>query len=288
MMDMEEEKMMTKEHMEAELKSLKIKRMIARILAVCAVLMAIFMAITEDPTIALVFLVIALVLWLLTSRATKRSDKIGHALDNVTSTEQMDTRLQFMRIKVIILRILTHGLLVTGILAVPMNFFITLACLIIAPVFGIPTGRAIRRRDEVKEILGRRVSSSVVRDVLGYDVEYDPAGALTPGSVVIPPHYDRAKGTHHISTVCNGVNIEMGSIMLLEDTETTDAGGNPLPHVNVQFRGPWVICDYGRKPACSVFISERTKKDYPAMKSNVKIENEPFGSRFCVRAKDPQ
>ena len=43
--------------------------------------------------------------------------------------EQMDNKLKSMNTKVLILRILTHGLVVVGLLAVPQNFFITLACL---------------------------------------------------------------------------------------------------------------------------------------------------------------
>lgn len=60
----------------------------------------------------------------------------------------MKKDLRLMRTKVLILRILTHGLIVAGFLSlfITANVLIVLGFWIIAPAFGIPTGRAIKKR----------------------------------------------------------------------------------------------------------------------------------------------
>ena len=93
---------------------------------------------------------------------------------------------------------------------------------------------------------------------------------------------------YHIKTVYNGVNIEMSNIILYEVYEEVDDVAYRGHQNNVLFRGPWLICDFGKKPACDVYISEWTKRERESMKSNVKIGNEQFGCRFCVRADNPQ
>ncbi|MGN0628036.1 MAG: DUF3137 domain-containing protein, partial [Oscillospiraceae bacterium] len=50
----------------------------------------------------------------------------------------------------------------------------------------------------------------------------------------------------------------------------------------------WLTCDFGKELAGEVYISERTKKTRRSLKSNVTMDNEQFGSRFCVRADNPQ
>ena len=283
---MEENKMMTNEQMEAELKSKYIKATITRILNCCAVAVAIFMAITADLTIALVFLVIAVVFGILTIRASKSIDEIKKFLEKTATKEQIEAYFKFLRIKVIILRILTHGSILAGILsfAITLNFFIFLGFLIIAVMFGIPAGRSIRKRYEIKKHLGERVIGGMLRDMLGDDVEYNPVGVLTPGGVVVPFHYEKSNGEHHIKTTYNGVNTELGNIRLYVEEKDAEYGTRTY----VRFTGPWIICDFGRKPACDVYISERTNKDSKFMQSNVKIDNEQFNNRFCVRANDPQ
>lgn len=282
---------MTMEQMKVDLKKLYIKETITRILTWCAVAVAIFMAVTADLAIAVVFPVIAVVLGIQRIRATKSIGEIRRLNEKTATAEQIETDLKFLRIKVTIYRILTHGSVVAMILSliITQNFLIFMGFLILAVVFGIPTGRRIRKRDENQKFLGERIINEVIRDVLGYDVEYNPVGALNPGGVVVPFHYEHSNGEYHIKTVYHGVNIEMGNIRLFTNYEVSNdetAYAGEITVVN--FKGPWIICDFGKKPVCDVYISERTNKDRRFMESNVRIDNEQFGSRFCVRANEPQ
>ncbi|MGN0394526.1 MAG: DUF3137 domain-containing protein [Coprococcus sp.] len=207
------------------------------------------------------------------------------------TTEQIESKLKFMRIKVTIYRILTYGPGAATILSLVIteNFLIFWSFLVTALVFVIPTNRTIKKIDEMKKLLGERVINSVIRDVLGYDVEYNPVGVLNPGSVVVPFHYKSSDGDHHIKTVYNGVKIELGNVILYDKCRYYEGEFSSTVYSTVvQFRGPWLICDFGKKPACNVYISERTNKGRKFMKSNVKIDNEKFNSRFCVRADFPQ
>lgn len=291
MMDMEEKKRMTKEQLEAELRSMRIKRTINRILAFCAVLaMILTFVITESRIVALVFLIIAVVFGAQASQATKSSNEIRKLLGKMMTNEQIETKLKFTLIKATIPRILTWCAVAAIILTLVIteDLIKALGFLVIAIVVGKLSGRATERSGEIKEILGENVITDVIRDVLGDDVEYNPVGALAPGGVVVPFSYDHSSGSHHIKTVYTGVNIELGSIKLLyEHRYTQEETGETVIDELVRFRGPWIICDFGKKPACGVYISEWTKKDRKIMKSNVNIDNGQFGSRFCVRADDP-
>lgn len=102
--------------------------------------------------------------------------------NEMMTKEQMEVELKSLNSKVLILRILTHGLVVTGILSlfITANVLIVLGFWIIALAFGIPLGRIIKKRNETKNQLVNCVVGCVLRDVLGDDVEYDPFGELKP------------------------------------------------------------------------------------------------------------
>ena len=290
-MDMEEKKSMTKEQLEAELRAMCIKGMIYRILVFCTVVaMIITYVITESLIIALIFLIIAVVFGAQASQATKSSNEIRKLLGKMMTNEQIEAKLKFTLIKATIPRILTWCAVAAVILTlvITKDLIKALGYLVIAIVVGKLSGWATKRSGEIKEILGENVITNVIRDVLGNDVEYNPVGTLAPGGVVVPFSYDHSSGSHHIKTVYTGVNIELGSIKLLyEHRYTQEETGEIVIDDLERFRGPWIICDFGIKPACGVYISEWTKVGRKVMKSNVNIDNGQFGNRFCVRADDP-
>lgn len=212
--------------------------------------------------------------------------------NRMVTKEQMDNKLKAMNTKVLILRILTHGLIVIGLLTVPVNFFITLLCWIIAPAFGIPLGRVIKKRNETKKELVNCVAGCVLRDVLGDDVEYNPLGELKPDKEAAPFSFQVPKdriwesnGRYHIKDTYNGVNIELGNIYINEK-EANYAWSESSSGCTL-FLGPWLICDFGRKPECVVSVSTRSHY-FSIQKRIVIIDNEQFSKRFCVNAKDPR
>lgn len=132
------------------------------------------------------------------------------------------------------------------------------------------------------------IISGVIKEALGDTVEYNPWGKINPGSMVFPFSYNCVYGSDHIKAVYHGLNIELGDIELMEESEVTDEEGHTQTSKVTVFKGQWLTCDFSKELAGQVYISERTKKTRRSLKSNVDMDNEQFDTRFCVRANNPQ
>ncbi len=205
----------------------------------------------------------------------------------MTTNEQLEAELQSLRSKATVAKIVTYGCgaaailgFITGLIPVGIVF------IVLALVGGYQLEKNSSR---LKKILSDNVISSVLKEALGDAVEYNPWGKINPGSMVFPFSYNCADGSDHIKAAYNGLNIELGDIELIEETEYTDnETGQTEKTRNTQFKGQWLTCDFGKELAGEVYISERTKKTRRSLKSNVTMDNEQFGTRFCVKADHPQ
>ncbi|MGM9625688.1 MAG: DUF3137 domain-containing protein [Eubacteriales bacterium] len=139
-----------------------------------------------------------------------------------------------------------------------------------------------------KKLLSDHLIRDVLKEVLGDHVDYNPWGHISPGSMVFPFSYNIKGGSDHIKTVYNGLNIELGDVELIDESDVVDEEGNTKKERATVFHGQWLICDFGKELAGEVYISEWTKKDRRSMKSNVAMDNEQFSKRFCVRADHPE
>ena len=203
------------------------------------------------------------------------------------TNEQLEVKLKSLRVKATFNRILTYITLAVFVLA--LFFWRNILAVVVSIVMVFVFRKlASRSNGKIKKLLSENVINDVVKKLLGDTVEYNPSGALNPGGIVVPFSYCRSSGSHHIKAVYNGVNIELGNINLIDEEERTDEEGITRHETSTRFRGPWIICDFGKKPACNVYISECTEIHRSIMKSNVNIDNEQFRERFCVRANDPQ
>ena len=205
----------------------------------------------------------------------------------MTTNEQLEAELQSLRSKATIAKILTYGsgaamilCFITGLIPVAILF------VVLALVGGYHLEKNSSR---LKKILSDNVISSVLKEALGDAVEYNPWGKINPGSLVFPFSYNCAEGSDHIKAAYHGLNIELGDIELIEESETYDPEtGRTEQNKATQFKGQWLTCDFGKELAGEVYISERTKKTRRRLNSNVTMDNEQFDTRFCVRADDPQ
>ena len=202
------------------------------------------------------------------------------------TNEQLEAELQSLRSKATVAKILTYGsgaaailCFITGLIPVAIVF------IVLALVGGYQLEKNSSR---LKKILSDNVISSVLKEALGDAVEYNPWGKINPGSMVFPFSYNCADGSDHIKAAYNGLNIELGDIELIDETEYIDENGVSQKSRNTLFKGQWLTCDFGKELAGEVYISERTKKARKSLKSDVTMDNEQFAKRFCVRANDPQ
>ena len=207
-------------------------------------------------------------------------------MEEKTANKEVGSQLQSLRSKATVAKILTYGsgaaailCFITGLIPVAIVF------IVLALVGGYQLEKNSSR---LKKILSDNVISSVLKEALGDAVEYNPWGKINPGSMVFPFSYNCADGSDHIKAVYHGVNVELGDIELIDESEVTDEEGRTERTRNTQFKGQWLTCDFGKELAGEVYISERTKKTRRSLKSNVTMDNEQFDKRFCVRADDPQ
>ena len=204
------------------------------------------------------------------------------------TNKELESQLQSLRTKELIFKILTYGccagLVIMWFLLESLAMGVVF--LVIAMVFGYQWSKA---SSTIKKLLSDNIISGVIKEALGDEVEYHPWGKINPGSMVFPFSYNCADGSDHIKAVYNGLNIELGDIELIDETEDTDIEtGQTETSRNTQFKGQWLTCDFGKELSGEVYISEWTKKDRRSMKSNVTMDNEQFSKRFCVRADNPQ
>lgn len=203
------------------------------------------------------------------------------------TNEQLEAELQSLRSKATVAKILTYGsgaaailCFITGLIPVAIVF------IVLALVGGYQLEKNSSR---LKKILSDNVISSVLKEALGDAVEYNPWGTIRPGPMVFPFSYNRVEGSDHIKAVYHGLNIELGDISLIDESEFTDnETGQTEKQSLLYFRGQWLTCDFGKELAGEVYISERAKKKRRGMKSDVSMDNEQFDTRFCVRANNPQ
>lgn len=200
--------------------------------------------------------------------------------------EQLEAEINSARTKEKIANVMIYGsgaamILMFFLKKIPLAIFFLVVLLAGGYLWGKSAGVA-------KKLLSENVISGVLTEVLGDAVEYNPWGRINPGSMVFPFSYNCTDGSDHIKADYNGLSIELGDIELIDETEFTDENGQTEKTKNTQFKGQWLTCDFGKKLAGEVYISEWGKKDRKLMKSNVTMDNEQFSKRFCVRADVPQ
>ena len=165
------------------------------------------------------------------------------------------------------------------------NYLIEVIFIVIAFICAIRSNEAGKA---LKKMLSDIITNSVIKEVLGDDVEYSPWGKIEPGSMVFPFSYNSKDGSDYIKTVYNGLNIELGDIELIIKEEFVNENDQTETRSDTVFKGQWLTCDFGKELAGQVYISEWTKKDRRSMKGNVTMDNEQFSKRFCINADNPQ
>ena len=202
------------------------------------------------------------------------------------TNKELESQLQSLQTKDLIFKILTYGCCAGLVISLVMGqLAIFFVLMIITMVFGTQWSKA---SGAIKKLLSDNIISGVLKEALGDAVEYNPWGTINPGSMVFPFSYNCTAGSDHIKVVYHGVNVELGDIELIDESEVTDEEGRTEKTRNTQFKGQWLTCDFGTELAGEVYISERTKKTRKSLKSDVSMDNEQFAKRFCVRANDPQ
>lgn len=203
------------------------------------------------------------------------------------TNKQLEAELQSLRSKAAIAKVLTYGSGAAMILCF-ITALIPLAILFL--VLALVGGYQLEKNSSrLKKLLSDNIISGVLKEALGDAVEYNPWGKINPGSMVFPFSYNCTAGSDHIKAVYNGLNIELGDIELIDETEDTDENGRTEKTRNTLFKGQWLICDFGKELSGEVRLSANDKKLRKQHKNDsVEMENETFNKRFLVTAQNAQ
>ena len=206
--------------------------------------------------------------------------------ENKMTDEQLEAKLNSLHFKETKWKVLTvcAFVLFSVMGVITGNVLVALAFLVIMIVLACFW---IKCNNELKEFLSVNVISSVLKEVFGDTVEYNPFEKLNPGGVVVPFHYIGSEGENLIKGVYKGVGFELGDIRLIDEEEYTNEDGDSTNKVT-RLKGQWLICDLVNVPACDVYVSELERDDRSIMISDVKIADDKFSERFCVRSDNPQ
>ena len=208
-------------------------------------------------------------------------------MEEKMANKELGSQLQSLRIKAKIAKVLASvsgavGVLCVWIGLIPVAIFFFVVCV----VAGF---RVEKNNSKLKKLLSDDVVSGVLKEALGDTVVYSPLGTINAGPMVFPFSYNCVEGSDHIKAVYHGLNIELGDISLIDESEFTDnETGQTEKQSLLYFKGQWLTCDFGKELAGEVYISERAKRKRRGMKSDVSMDNEQFDTRFCVRANNPQ
>ena len=208
-------------------------------------------------------------------------------MEEKMTNQEVGSQLRSLRTKAKIAKVLTSvsgavGVLCVWIGLIPVAIFFFVVCVVAG--FRVETNNS-----KLKKLLSDDVVSSVLKEALGDTVVYSPLGTINPGPMVFPFSYNCVEGSDHIKAVYHGLNIELGDISLIDESEFTDnETGQTEKQSLLYFKGQWLTCDFGKELAGEVYISERAKRKRRGMKSDVSMDNEQFDTRFCVRADNPQ
>lgn len=207
--------------------------------------------------------------------------------DKNLTNQQLEAEISSLQSKVKLYKIITS---VSGGLAMLTIIIGLIPIGIILIIISLATELSLQSKSKkIKSLLSDNIIDSVLHEVFGNNLEYNPSKSIRPGSMSFPFSYNIHEGSDHIKAVYKGLNIELGDITLITETEYTDEHEMTQKNRFEEFKGQWLKCDFGKELVGQVYVSEwSNRKEHKKMKSNVDMDNEEFANRFCVRADNPQ
>ena len=161
-------------------------------------------------------------------------------------------------------------------------------CLI--AMFGVVGGIIFRSStvSRTKKDIAQGLVPEVLNEVF-QNVEYTPDSHIpdddfTATGFSMLRKYNDYIGKDDIKASWKGIPFEMCNFELQYTYDTPDDDGHDTQHTDVLFRGPWVICDSGRKLSSKVVVEERSKLGKMMSIGGYKTENNEFNKRFHITA----
>ncbi|MCL2486841.1 MAG: DUF3137 domain-containing protein, partial [Oscillospiraceae bacterium] len=118
------------------------------------------------------------------------------------------------------------------------------------------------------------------------DVSYDPKASIDKAlikSVKLVDNWQQFKGKDHFLGLYKGRKVEFSDLTLSHEVSSGESS-----HTVIDFKGPWMICDFGKHIPTRLKIRERKGGNaVSGKKSSVETENIAFNKQFQILTDDP-
>lgn len=162
------------------------------------------------------------------------------------------------------------------------------SALVVAVMF-VPIIIAYRRVAKMKGFMGSAVTLPVLNEI--FDVEgYRPNGHLPSNwisSAGLVDDWTEISGSDYIEGSYKGVNILYSDLHLWHTETGTDSDGDSYESAVTDFKGQWLICDFGKELAATVRLIERKsgtkwQRTTDLSKSDIETENIEFNKKYRI------
>jgi hypothetical protein len=146
---------------------------------------------------------------------------------------------------------------------------------------------------ELKNFMGTAVTLPLIKEIFEVK-DYQPLGHIDRkiiGLTGLISMWDRISGSDYIEGSYKGVNILYSDLHLWHTETDTDSDGKEEERDVTDFKGQWLICDFGKKLDATLRLIERkggTKlnRKHDISKSDVETENVAFNKKFRIITDD--
>lgn len=138
-----------------------------------------------------------------------------------------------------------------------------------------------------KQLAADSIIPSVISQVLE-NSRYSRNGMISPRiirstNMGFPFSFEELRGGDYITGTYHGLTLHASDVELVDIRVVHTKNGTHTEEFT-EFRGPWIMCDFGKELAADVLLSERTALGKLFAKSGIQTESEAFNKRFCIRS----
>ncbi len=152
---------------------------------------------------------------------------------------------------------------------------------------------ASMRIDKLKALMGSAVTLPIIKEL--FDVKiYRPNGHINReiiASAGLVNNWEDISGSDYFEGSYNGVSIRYSDVNLSHEETDTDSDGKKTTKNVTDFKGQWLVCDFGKELSATVRLIERKggtrfQRKHDGGKSDVETENMEFNKKYRITTTD--
>lgn len=149
------------------------------------------------------------------------------------------------------------------------------------------------RVDKLKALMGITITLPIIKELFDVKIylpnEHMPREIVASAGLVYS--WDDISGSDYFEGSYKGVNILYSDLLLSHEETDTDSDGHKTTNHVTDFKGQWMVCDFGKELSATVRLIERKsgtmfRHKYDRSKSDVETENTEFNKKFRISTVD--